>query len=128
MLTLDKLIPAGRGLAGVLLNARHGRTRLGRAAEEPLRRHRLAGAAALSVFLPRGTVLRGGDVLVAEDGSLVRAGARSRCCGHALPAARQPSTCCAPITSATAMHYSWAGPTTCSSARPRAGGMLDAIT
>ena len=27
---------------------------------------------ALNVFLPRGTVLRGGDVLVAEDGSLVR--------------------------------------------------------
>ena len=26
----------------------------------------------LHVFLPRGTVLRGGDVLVAEDGSLVR--------------------------------------------------------
>jgi urease accessory protein len=27
---------------------------------------------ALGVFLPRGTVVRGGDVLVAEDGSLVR--------------------------------------------------------
>ncbi|MFL6699654.1 MAG: urease accessory protein UreE [Vitreoscilla sp.] len=27
---------------------------------------------ALNVFLPRGTVLRGGDVLVCEDGSLVR--------------------------------------------------------
>lgn len=27
---------------------------------------------ALHVFLPRGTVLRGGDVLVAEDGSLIR--------------------------------------------------------
>lgn len=26
----------------------------------------------LGVFLPRGTVLRGGDVLVAEDGSLIR--------------------------------------------------------
>ena len=26
----------------------------------------------LGVFLPRGTVVRGGDVLVAEDGSLVR--------------------------------------------------------
>jgi urease accessory protein len=26
----------------------------------------------LQVFLPRGTVLRGGDVLVAEDGSLIR--------------------------------------------------------
>jgi urease accessory protein len=27
---------------------------------------------ALNVFLPHGTVLRGGDVLVAEDGSLIR--------------------------------------------------------
>jgi urease accessory protein len=27
----------------------------------------------LGVFLPRGTVVRGGDVLVAEDGSLIRA-------------------------------------------------------
>jgi urease accessory protein len=27
---------------------------------------------ALGVFLPRGTVVRGGDVLVAEDGSLIR--------------------------------------------------------
>lgn len=26
----------------------------------------------LGVFLPRGTVVRGGDVLVAEDGSFVR--------------------------------------------------------
>ncbi|HPU10762.1 MAG TPA: urease accessory protein UreE, partial [Ottowia sp.] len=27
---------------------------------------------AIGVFLPRGTLLRGGDVLVAEDGSLIR--------------------------------------------------------
>ena len=26
----------------------------------------------LGIFLPRGTVVRGGDVLVAEDGSLIR--------------------------------------------------------
>jgi len=26
----------------------------------------------LNVFLPRGSVLRGGDVLVAEDGSLIK--------------------------------------------------------
>ena len=31
-----------------------------------------SGGRALGVFLPRGTVVRGGDVLVAEDGSLVR--------------------------------------------------------
>jgi urease accessory protein len=30
----------------------------------------------LGIFLPRGTVVRGGDVLVAEDGSLVRVVAR----------------------------------------------------
>jgi D-3-phosphoglycerate dehydrogenase len=45
--------------------------RLGHAAEEPLRRTGLAGRT-LGVFLPRGASVRGGDVLVAEDGSLIR--------------------------------------------------------
>ena len=72
MLTLHKLIPRGRGLAGVLLK---------RAATVELdwdtrARSRFDASdsqgRALGVFLPRGTALRGGDVLVAEDGSLVR--------------------------------------------------------
>ncbi|MBI5278613.1 MAG: urease accessory protein UreE [Burkholderiales bacterium] len=47
---------------------------------------------ALGVFLPRGTVVRGGDVLVAEDGSLVRVIAApqpvlvvTHCPGHGTP-------------------------------------------
>ena len=47
---------------------------------------------ALNVFLPRGTVLRGGDVLVAEDGSLVRVKAApqpvlvvTHCADHGTP-------------------------------------------
>jgi urease accessory protein len=47
---------------------------------------------ALNVFLSRGTVLRGGDVLVAEDGTLVRVVAAAQpvlvvtCCpGHGTP-------------------------------------------
>ena len=73
MLTINKLIPQGRGLAPVLLK---------RATEVHLdwdtrARSRFdatdSSGRALGVFLPRGTVVRGGDVLVAEDGSLVRA-------------------------------------------------------
>lgn len=72
MLTLQKLIPQGRGLAPVLLR---------RAATVELdwdtrARSRFdatdSQGRTLGVFLPRGTVVRGGDVLVAEDGSLVR--------------------------------------------------------
>lgn len=72
MLTVNKLIPQGRGLASVLLK---------RAAEVELdwdtrskSRFDATDSAGrhLGVFLPRGSVVRGGDVLVAEDGSLVR--------------------------------------------------------
>jgi urease accessory protein len=40
-------------------------------AEKPFRRYRLPGTRT-RFFLPRGTVVRGGDVLLAEDGSMVR--------------------------------------------------------
>jgi urease accessory protein len=72
MLTVNKLMPQGRGLAPVLLK---------RAATVELdwdvrQKSRFAttdsAGRELAVFLPRGTVARGGDVLVAEDGSLVR--------------------------------------------------------
>ena len=72
MLTVNKLIPGGRGLAPVLLK---------RAAEVELdwdMRQKSRFDATdnqgrhLGVFLPRGSVARGGDCLVAEDGSLVR--------------------------------------------------------
>jgi urease accessory protein len=72
MLTVNKLVSRGRGLAPVLLKRAtqveldwdlRSRSRFD-ATDSTGRR--------LGVFLPRGQVLRGGDVLVAEDGSLVR--------------------------------------------------------
>jgi urease accessory protein len=72
MLTASKLIPQGRGLAPALLK---------RAATVELdwdlrQKSRLEATDSqgrtLGIFLPRGSVLRGGDVLVPEDGSLVR--------------------------------------------------------
>ena len=72
MLTINKLIPGGRGLAGVLLK----RAPTVELAWDVRQRSRFdatdSSGRALGVFLPRGTVVRGGDVLVAEDGSLVR--------------------------------------------------------
>lgn len=72
MLTVNKLIAQGRGLAPVLLK---------RAAAVVLdwdtrQKSRFdtedSQGRTLGVFLPRGTVVRGGDVLVAEDGSLIK--------------------------------------------------------
>ncbi len=72
MLTVNKIIPGARGLASVLLK---------RAAQVELDwdvrcKSRFDATDSqgrlLGVFLPRGTVVRGGDCLVAEDGTLVR--------------------------------------------------------
>lgn len=72
MLICNKLIPQGRGLAKVLIQ---------RAASVALdwdqrSKSRLdatdSTGRVLGIFLPRGTVMRGGDLLVAEDGSFVR--------------------------------------------------------
>lgn len=71
MLSVNKLMPQGRGLAGALLKRApcveldwdlRQRSRF-EATDSAGRR--------LGIFLPRGSVVRGGDVLVAEDGSLV---------------------------------------------------------
>ena len=68
MLTVNKLLPQGRGLSAVLLK---------RAATVELdwdvrQKSRFditdSQGRSLGVFLPRGTLLRGGDELVAEDG------------------------------------------------------------
>jgi urease accessory protein len=78
MLTVNKLIPGARGLAPVLLK---------RAAEVVLdwdlrQKSRFDATDSqgrlLGIFLPRGSVLRGGDCLVAEDGSLIRVRAASQ--------------------------------------------------
>jgi urease accessory protein len=72
MLTLNKLVPAGRGLAPVLLK-RATRVALDWDVRQKSRFDAVDSAGrALAIFLPRGTTVRGGDVLVAEDGSLVR--------------------------------------------------------
>lgn len=72
MIQVSKLLPQGQGLAPVLLK---------RAASVELdwdtrQKSRFQATDSegreLGVFLPRGTLVRGGDVLVAEDGSLIR--------------------------------------------------------
>ncbi len=71
MLTINKLIPQGRGLAKVLLK-RAAQVELDWDVRQKSRFDATdSGGRALGVFLPRGTVVRGGDVLVGEDGSLI---------------------------------------------------------
>jgi urease accessory protein len=73
MLTINKLVPQGRGLAAVLLK-RAATVELDWDVRQKSRFDATdSQGRALGVFLPRGSVVRGGDVLVAEDGSLVRA-------------------------------------------------------
>ena len=72
MLTINKLIAQGRGLAPALLK-RAASVELDWDTRSKSRFEAVDTAGRrLGVFLPRGRVLRGGDVLVAEDGSLVR--------------------------------------------------------
>jgi urease accessory protein len=72
MISISKIIPQGAGLAPVLVK---------RACTIELdwdtrQKSRFDGIDSLGrqlgVFLPRGTLVRGGDVLVAEDGSMVK--------------------------------------------------------
>ncbi|MFY3385956.1 urease accessory protein UreE [Paracidovorax sp. MALMAid1276] len=72
MIQVSKILSQGQGLAPVLLKRAHTveldwdvRQKSRFAATDSAGR-------ALGIFLPRGTLVRGGDVLVAEDGSLVR--------------------------------------------------------
>ncbi|CAZ90156.1 Urease accessory protein UreE [Thiomonas arsenitoxydans] len=72
MLTVNKHLPAARGLAPALVQRAatvsldwDTRSKSRFDAHDSAGRH-------LAVFLPRGTVLRGGDLLVAEDGSMIR--------------------------------------------------------
>ena len=72
MLQVSKIMPQGAGLAPVLLKRAATveldwdiRQKSRFEATDSLRRQ-------LGVFLPRGTLVRGGDVLIAEDGSMVK--------------------------------------------------------
>ena len=71
MLTINKLIPQGRGLAPALVK-RAASVELDWDVRQKSRFDATdSSGRALGVFLARGTVVRGGDVLVAEDGSLI---------------------------------------------------------
>lgn len=72
MLIVNKLLPQGQGLAPVLLK-RASQVELDWDVRQKSRFDATdSQGRALGVFLPRGTLVRGGDVLVAEDGSMVR--------------------------------------------------------
>jgi urease accessory protein len=71
MLTANKLLPQARGLAPALLK-RAAYVELDWDVRQKSRFDATDSAGrTLGVFLSRGTVVRGGDVLVAEDGSLI---------------------------------------------------------
>ncbi|WP_374669506.1 urease accessory protein UreE [Ramlibacter sp.] len=72
MLTASKLLAQGQGLAPVLLK-RAATVELDWDVRQKSRFDATdSQGRALGIFLPRGTVVRGGDVLVCEDGSMVR--------------------------------------------------------
>ncbi|MEJ8846334.1 urease accessory protein UreE [Variovorax rhizosphaerae] len=72
MLTANKLMPQGQGLAPVLLK-RAATIELDWDVRQKSRFEATdSQGRQIGVFLPRGRAVRGGDVLVAEDGSLVR--------------------------------------------------------
>jgi urease accessory protein len=71
MLKVTKLMPRGRGLAQALLK-RAPTVELDWDVRQKSRFDAIdSSGRELGVFLPRGQVVRGGDVLVAEDGSLI---------------------------------------------------------
>ena len=72
MLTVNKLIPQGKGLAAALTR-RAATVQLSWDVRQKSRFDAVdSGGRVIGVFLPRGSVVRGGDVLVAEDGSLIK--------------------------------------------------------
>ena len=72
MISISKLISQGAGLASVLIK----RASTIELDWDTRQKSRFDGVDSfgrqLGIFLPRGTLVRGGDVLVAEDGSMVR--------------------------------------------------------
>ena len=72
MLQVSRLIPQGQGLAPVLVR-RAPHLELDWDIRQKSRFDATASnGQSVGVFLPRGTVVRGGDVLLAQDGSLLR--------------------------------------------------------
>ena len=78
MTPCNKLIPQGKGLAPALLK-RAATVELDWDVRQKSRFETTdSSGRALGIFLARGTTVRGGDVLVAQDGSLVRVIAASQ--------------------------------------------------
>ena len=73
MLQISKCIAQGKGLASVLIK-RAATVELDWDVRQKSRFDATdSQGRSLGIFLPRGTVVRGGDVLVADDGSFIRA-------------------------------------------------------
>ncbi len=72
MIICSKRMPQGQGLAKVLVQRAASITLDWDTRQKSRFDATDSSGRQLGVFLPRGTVVRGGDVLVAEDGSLVR--------------------------------------------------------
>jgi urease accessory protein len=78
MLTVSKIMPQGAGLAPVLLK-RASSVELDWDIRQKSRFDAIdSSGRQLGIFLPRGTLVRGGDVLLAEDGSIVKVIARAQ--------------------------------------------------
>jgi urease accessory protein len=92
MIQASKLIPQGKGLAAALLK-RASTVELDWDVRQKSRFETTdSGDRTVGVFLQRGTVLRGGDVLLAEDGSLIQVWAApqkvlriTHCTNHGTP-------------------------------------------
>lgn len=72
MLQVSKLIPQGHGLAPVLVRRAASVTLDWDVRQKSRFDAEASDGRRVGVFLPRGTVVRGGDVLVTQDGSLLR--------------------------------------------------------
>lgn len=72
MLTCSKLIPCGQGLAQALIKRAPTVSLDWDVRQKSRFQTEDSNGRVLSVFLQRGHVVRGGDVLVADDGSLVK--------------------------------------------------------
>lgn len=72
MLQASKLVPQGQGLAPVLVRRAATVTLDWDVRQKSRFDAESSDGRRVGVFLPRGTVVRGGDVLVTQDGSLLR--------------------------------------------------------
>ena len=72
MLQVSKLVPQGKGLAPVLVRRAATVTLDWDVRQKSRFDAESSDGRRVGVFLPRGTVVRGGDVLITQDGSLLR--------------------------------------------------------